>query len=141
MCRRRRGEDIRKADVSGGRISFITWGTTQALARLYTPPSIHTIVTMVKCPEVVEQLATENKIPLTLESLREKMKAEVQKTSDYILVTLDWSDRSQVDDLAGRWMELAIEKYNRQRQEMAKEALEKLDANLKKVKEDEAGQD
>jgi capsular polysaccharide biosynthesis protein len=100
---------------------------------LYRPPNIQSVLRDIKSAEVVESLRDEKKITENEEALLSRMQASVIKNSEYITVSFDWPNRGQAEEFANRLMELAVEKYGRQRRAMSKEDLEELEKTLEKT--------
>jgi hypothetical protein len=108
--------------------------------RLYTPPNIQTMLSLIKSAEVVEKLRAEKGLDASVDTIQNRLTVSVMRQSDVITVSLEWPDRAQAEELADLILNLSIEQYEHLRAKLSKQALANLNESLRRTLDDEQTQ-
>ena len=98
--------------------------------RLYTPPNIQTMISLVKSPELLEQVRKERNLNVSSDQMQNRLTVNVLRQSDIISIQFDWPDREEGEAIARRVQELAIVRFDDLRSKLSKESLERLKVSL-----------
>ena len=102
-----------------------------AQRRIFPAPKLETIMQLVKSPEVLDQAIKDLESPISIDLLMRQMRVQNSQMSDNIAVIFETAETVNSTKIVNRIMELAKDRYLKARNESFKQALNRVDSELK----------